>query len=430
MVAQGILVSLSSIICVLLELSRLPIVLSNECGKGSYGSNNYEDDPTAGSFGGACKCGDGKVYPVGGGSDCGSVAQNCVNGEQIGDCNKTSGIWSNKSVTCGQFSCHIGCWVPDVSPPTCDVCPVGSWCDGKTKQPCGAGKYGYSTAVGYESDCKICPAGSYCQGGASKIPCPAGTFGNVPRAISQLAGCPGTCPVGNHGVAPGQTTLNAACEPCPKGHYCPDYETIIPCPSGRWGNVSNATQLSACGFQCPLGRFGSVPGQSTMLTACPGKCESGTFGNSNMAGSLRTTQENACVQCTMGHYCLGGSIATPCPGGRYGAVPGSSSLTDGCAEPCPSGTYGNVPGQTTAGNACPQLCPQERRSSLMHKRARLCGQHALRVHRPTFVLVTMLKLPAHPENLVTTSTRQTSLGGVPAIALPVNMESRANGFKN
>ena len=54
--------------------------------------------PRLGTWGGTCRCPDGKEYEVGDNGDgCGSIA--CVNGQMV-NCNKTDGPWSGRKVTC------------------------------------------------------------------------------------------------------------------------------------------------------------------------------------------------------------------------------------------------------------------------------------------------------------------------------------------
>ena len=70
--------------------------------------------PRLGTWGGTCRCPDGKEYEVGDNGDgCGSIA--CIDGEQVGDCKKSDGAWSNNEVTCRkgkkQTSAHISAMI-------------------------------------------------------------------------------------------------------------------------------------------------------------------------------------------------------------------------------------------------------------------------------------------------------------------------------
>ena len=57
-----------------------------------------ENDPEVGGWGGTCRCPDGRTYEVGDNKDsCNTLA--CVNGEVL-NCNRYSGEWSNRKVTC------------------------------------------------------------------------------------------------------------------------------------------------------------------------------------------------------------------------------------------------------------------------------------------------------------------------------------------
>merc|ERR1719499_1451179 len=65
----------------------------------SRGGNIVEDNARrVGTWGGSCTCPDGSVYQVGDNHDaCGSLA--CIGGVS-GSCNRRSGIWSRRKVTC------------------------------------------------------------------------------------------------------------------------------------------------------------------------------------------------------------------------------------------------------------------------------------------------------------------------------------------
>ena len=58
-------------------------------------------DATAGTWGGACICGDGQIYQVGDEMNlCGSLA--CHGGGMTGLCNQYDGEWARRAVTCAQ----------------------------------------------------------------------------------------------------------------------------------------------------------------------------------------------------------------------------------------------------------------------------------------------------------------------------------------
>ena len=46
------------------------------------------------------------------------------------------------------------------------------------------------------------------------------------------------------------------CTPCLPGHYCPGNGTLIPCPSGTFGDLPNQTNATfACPGKCAPGRY-------------------------------------------------------------------------------------------------------------------------------------------------------------------------------
>ena len=59
------------------------------------------------------------------------------------------------------------------------------------------------------------------------------------------------------------------CSSCPKGSYCPNATSTIPCPAGRYGNRTGQASSSAC-HGCPEGKVGLV--QKYELVHLPGNC--------------------------------------------------------------------------------------------------------------------------------------------------------------
>ena len=87
------------------------------------------------------------------------------------------------------------------------------------------------------------------------------------------------------------------------------------CVAGRYYPSANVSTY-AC-IPCPAGKFGDVSGLDSESAAC----------------------------------------ASLCPGGKYGTVSGSISEVSACGITCPQGKYGNIPGKATKAAACPNQCP-------------------------------------------------------------------------
>lgn len=278
-------------------------------------------------------------------------------------------------------------------------CPVGS----SLPIPIPSGYYKIQELPGIE----FCPKGYYCNEGI-KFPCPRGSFGNTSGLSTP--DCSASCISGEYCYEASITPIL-----CPKGSYCPNGVDILPCPSGRYGNLmglstSNCSGLCLRGYYCsegstnsrssvcPAGRYGSVKGLSSSL--CEGPCSEGYYcppksTNSSMVacgenarycpqgsafplevsfgyysiGGLNTTRSGQKI-CEKGYYC-NHAVKIACEAGTYGDSEGL--FTDDCSGlcksgyycpsasisateiPCPAGRYGSSFGLTNS--SCTALCP-------------------------------------------------------------------------
>ena len=140
--------------------------------------------------------------------------------------------------------------------------------------------------------------------------CPVGKY----SPITGIAPC-SLCPVGTYGATAGLTTAQCS----------------GPCPAGKFSN--KVTGATAC-VSCPVGTFGNVTGLFT--PACSGVCTPDPNQNSTCGLNEVSALGHAGASCPPGTYLPSNSTQTcsQCPVGRYGDVPGLASSD--CAGPCNS----------------------------------------------------------------------------------------------
>lgn len=221
------------------------------------------------------------------------------------------------------------------TPGECTACPPAVFCtNGRIQGPCNPGHmclygvavpdpdYDFGVPPVIDAGGGLCPAGGYCDSGVSmEISCPNMTF--RPTSGGEAPSDCGQCPLGYL-----CTPFDPIPTPCPAGNYCPNGNTIIPCPRGTFNSHttgSDETHCAAClpGYEC------SVPGIYN-ITAYP---------------------------CPPGAYCAGSTVAaTPCPAGSLRAFGGAESVN--ACPPCPGGSRCPYAGMTTA-LTCPAktYCP-------------------------------------------------------------------------
>ena len=208
----------------------------------------------------------------------------------------------------------------------------------------------------------LCPAGGFCSPASRFIPCPAGTYNNLPGGVSS-ASCK-ACPAGHYCL---QETVNYEANLCPPGHWCPcqtQYSVQHPCPSGTYNDKTGSHSEGACaecraGYYCPSGSasHGAVicpkghfcPSGSGAPTKCPA---------SYYQDSQGTNAQDECKLCTPGHFCPGGTGSPwKCPAGTFSTDPANSlqaqciDCTPGMACPVSGGTEPTV--LCAFGHYCP-----------------------------------------------------------------------------
>ena len=251
---------------------------------------------------------------------------------QAGRCPAGSACPSGSSAA---STCIPGYFQPLPLQATCNICPVGYYCDGTTPWQ----------AV-------ICPAGSYCTGGSiTPTQCAPGTLN--PLTGAESIGMCTPCPAGSWCTA-GRSSANGLCQ---GGHYC------------KGGATAATPTRAAEGGICPLGSF--CPAGATLPMSCPpgrycggvglltdsGPCQAGYY---CLEGSSTATPMDGITgsSCPAGFYCpAGSSYPSPCPVGTYNSAPGMVASID-CAT-CPQGFYcaglaaTAITGRCSAGYFCP-----------------------------------------------------------------------------
>ena len=244
---------------------------------------------------------------------------------------------------------------------TCEICPVGYYCDGINKTICPEGQYNEETG---QTTCLDCPIGHYCTNGEKKA-CEAGTY-----STGKASECT-TCPVGHKciggsdktkctGAEYQSATGQSACQLCAAGNYVIDARVI--CTSCTTGNkcTGDGTQTL-----CSTGaEYQNESGKSTCKT-----CDAGYYVSSD---------RKSCNTCTIGNKCTGNGVQTACnnasgtAGNQYQDQEGQSTCktcTTGIVggngatcHACTDGTYlssGNCvtcPGGYYCNNGTPKQC--------------------------------------------------------------------------
>ena len=245
--------------------------------------------------------------------------------------------------------------------PSCVMCPIGTFMDPSRTmcRPCGAGRYGPRTGLGYSSvnsapsanmnnSCLECSDGfiSPMIGAPSCVTCPAGTYMDSNRTSCQ------SCAAGRYGPKAGlgysaagvtsQADETNSCQLCPDGFISPTSGASV-CQQCVAGTYMHANRTSC--RKCAAGRYsddgaaypftGSHPAalESNSCRSCP----NGTISSSSGASE--------CAPCGLGQYMdTGRSSCSKCGAGRYGDV-------EGIAYPF----VGNKPWATDS-NSC-RTCP-------------------------------------------------------------------------
>ena len=195
------------------------------------------------------------------------------------------------------------------------------------------------------------------------IPCPAGTFQDIPDGTACLQ-----CTRGKYSLAAAATCIScsggsisavdgaSACTPCGSGTFAgTEASACTPCSPGSFSLAGAATCLP-----CSGGSF-SGPGVS-VCTPC-------AAGSSSISGS------SVCGPCAAGGYSsAGASECTPCPAGSY--LTGTGMLSSGSCLLCEPGKFSSVSGRGTPCDLCSAGFYFTGSGLLFHHQCLRCGAGA------------------------------------------------------
>ena len=195
------------------------------------------------------------------------------------------------------------------------------------------------------------------------IPCPAGTFQDIPDGTACLQ-----CTRGKYSLA-----AAATCISCSGGSISAvdGASACTPCGSGTFAG----TEASAC-TPCSPGSF-SLAGAATCLP-----CSGGSFSGPGVsvctpcaAGSFSISGSSVCGPCAAGGYSSNGaSQCTPCPAGSY--LTGTGMLSSGSCLLCEPGKFSSVSGRGTPCDLCSAGFYFTGSGLLFHHQCLRCGAGA------------------------------------------------------
>ena len=204
-----------------------------------------------------------------------------------------------------------------------------------------------------------CPRGFYCANRYTSLPCPGGRYGATPGQARET--CDGACEEG-YFCPPGSTSPRA--QPCPPGAACPAGSAApVPCAAGT------AMPLAAAAKCLPCAPSTLAPAAGAQL--CTEYCPAGTFRGA--VGGVNATA--SCTLCEAGAYSSapGSTSCTSCPAGSASSAAGAASAA--ACRPCAAGYFVAQPGaadcaacaagsySAAAGSTACVLCPPGRASS-------------------------------------------------------------------
>ena len=218
----------------------------------------------------------------------------------------------------------------------CNICPPGNYCPTQgTEFPIESPEGWYIPFTGSSQGLfSMCLPGFYCPAGSSEpIPCPAGTYCDLP-----MLGKPIKCPRGTYnGLIQKQLLFN--CLICPAGSYCNKEigaTNFIPCPPGKYCPQGSINFNISCpqGNYCPLGTNDYII--CPKGSYCP---EGSSIPMACLSGYYCPEGSSTQIQCPGGYQCPSSSFEpTICKAGFY------SEQGTGICDRCPQGQYNHKPG--------------------------------------------------------------------------------------
>jgi hypothetical protein len=231
--------------------------------------------------------------------------------------------------------------------PGCLTCPTGTFLESEECKPCSTGRYSDELDLTSNEQCKKCPLGTYQdQNGTTHVSeckgCAPGKYGDLEGATD--ASVCKDCGVGKYTNELGFST----CKNCEAGKYQggSGATSCDECVVGKFGDLEGATDASVC-KDCAGGKYNNIAGRSQCIDCGTGtysssiglssescvRCPSGKYGDVEGATNL-----SSCTDCNLGRYNdqTGYSQCKGCPQGTYGDEIGST-----ICKSCPGGKYGN-----------------------------------------------------------------------------------------
>lgn len=257
--------------------------------------------------------------------------------------------------TLGISSCYIGSYqVPSEPFNACSGwrdCEEGFYCVSGQRIPCPAGTYGNVRKLTTASCSAPCPAGHYCPiNTISGTTYPCGSANNY---CSVGSAAPVPVPLGYYSTnADGSFLTNdnsvktrSKIKICEQGFYCSDGIKYI-CEAGYYGNQEGLSTFSCsglcpAGFLCPAGTIEPYnrPCSKSPNSYCPeGSGHPLLTAMGYYAVSTETIEGSYSNQiiCPRGAYCIDG-VKYLCKAGRYGGQ--VMETNSSCSGLCHAGTY-------------------------------------------------------------------------------------------
>ena len=136
---------------------------------------------------------------------------------------------------------------------------------------------------------------------------------------------------------PGEYLINNHCTPCQPGHFCPDQQTMVPCPAGFYADEPGMVACISCDNSPNVGYANAS--HSITCTDCPPNTErtieSSQWGGSRAeecvckAGFYHPTGQRGqeCFPCPHGGYCAGATHLPRAQPGFWGMLDHPDSFT-------------------------------------------------------------------------------------------------------
>ena len=317
-----------------------------DCPAGTYGTSNYETSSEctgkceAGTYstGGQVACTVCTNKPANSSytSATGNTSSSCP-----WSCN--TGFQKNSAGTACEaktYSCAAGQYLSGTS---CVECPCGYKCPGGTwtynggtqgRTQCSGGTYSAKGAA----SCTGVSTGYYAAAGAcSQTACTNKPTNSAYSGGASSNACPWTCSAGYFGSSANGDT---SCSNCGKGYYCTGGATRVSCPAGTYGSTVNL-KTAACTDKCAAGTYST--GGATSCTNCSNKPTNSSYTSAtgNTSASCPWSCNTGYSKNSAGTACVGISYTVKYNANGGSGTTASSSHTYGTAKALTSNGFTN-----------------------------------------------------------------------------------------